>query len=72
MGNDEQEWENFYAGMLQMTKEDSWQRIFDWKKTRDPEWDGSGEQKLQGVTGRIDLRQVKKVEHFVTRKNRDI
>lgn len=65
--NNEQEFDDFYNNKLAITKEDSWVRIFDIYKERDPEWDGASEVWLQGVTGRIPLSRVKKVEHFVTR-----
>jgi len=64
--NNEQEYDDYHAGKLNITKEESWQRIFDYNHSRDPEW--KGDEWLQGVTGRIMLDKVKKVEHFISRK----
>lgn len=54
-------------GLLEITKEESWLRIFELNRMRDPDWHGTAKRKLQGVTGKIDLSQVKKVEPFVAR-----
>lgn len=64
----ENEYNLFYDGKLTLTKEESWERIFDLTSYRDSEWNGSGPLRLQGVTGRINLDSIKKVEHFITRK----
>ncbi|BFH62610.1 DUF3841 domain-containing protein [Paenibacillus azoreducens] len=64
----EDEWDKFYAGELQMTKEQSWERIFDLELQRDPIWSGDAPRVLQGVTGKVTLDKVKKVEHFVARQ----
>ncbi|WP_289139194.1 DUF3841 domain-containing protein [uncultured Brevibacillus sp.] len=65
----EQEWEAHYEGNLEITKEESWHRIFDIDRHRDPEWHGEGKRRLQGTTGRMELSCVKKVEHFIARKS---
>ncbi|EGL17525.1 hypothetical protein HMPREF9413_5385 [Paenibacillus sp. HGF7] len=67
--DNEQEDENFDNGKLNITKEESWERIFDLTRNVDVEWTGNGEW-LQGTTGRIYLDKVKKVEHFITRKSK--
>ncbi|MED4780941.1 DUF3841 domain-containing protein [Brevibacillus choshinensis] len=65
--DNEKEDSDFEQGLLQITKEDSWERIFDLNRVRDAEWHGTGERTLQGTTGRIDIELVKKVEYFVAR-----
>jgi hypothetical protein len=65
--HNEQEYDDFYEGKLVITKEQSWERMFDYNRPRDPVWGGSGDW-LQGVTGRIYLGQIRKVEHFISRK----
>lgn len=65
--DNEQEDSAFEKGLLKITKEASWERIFDLNRIRDPKWHGDGERMLQGTTGRIEMHRVKKVEHFVTR-----
>lgn len=65
--DDEREYEDFYAGNLKVTKEQSWERIFELNRPRDPQWSGKSDC-LQGTTGRITLDKVKKVEHFISRK----
>jgi Domain of unknown function (DUF3841) len=67
--DNEEEDRNFEQGILSISKEDSWQRIFDQRRVRDPEWHGTCERLLQGVTGQIELSAVKKVEQFVTRRS---
>ncbi|MDF2650479.1 MAG: hypothetical protein K0Q73_6284 [Paenibacillus sp.] len=66
-GDNEQEYDAFYDGKLNITKENSWERMFNYSRQRDPVWGGSGDW-LQGVTGRIYLDQIRKVEHFISRK----
>ncbi|MGR6760383.1 DUF3841 domain-containing protein [Paenibacillus sp. T2-29] len=66
--DNETEDEAFYNGELEITKEKSWERIFELDRETDKEWSGSGEC-LQGVTGRIYLENVLSVESFVTRKS---
>jgi hypothetical protein len=66
----EEEYDYFHAGKLSITKEESWQRIFEWDRKRDPNWDGDKKRKLQGTTGKIELSNVISVEHFIARKSR--
>lgn len=66
--DNEQEYDDFYAGRLSITKEESWERIFDFQRSQDPEWVGTRDW-LQGVTGRVLLNNVKKVEQFTSRKH---
>jgi len=66
----EEEAEAFETGLLPISMEESWERIFELDRIRDPEWHGRVEdRKLQGVTGKIDMSKVKSVEHFVARKS---
>lgn len=67
--DNEQEDNDFYNGNLQISKEQSWERIFDLHREVDTEWTGNNNW-LQGTTGRIYLDRVKKVEYFTTRKTR--
>jgi len=64
----EQEYDDFYAGKLSKTKEETWERIFDIERERDPMWDGVQPRRLQAVTGPVPLSKVVRVEHFVSRK----
>lgn len=70
--DNEREYDDYYLGQLNLTKEESWERIFDFDRVRDPEWVGRGEREYQGVTGRIYLSKIKKVEHFTARKQAGI
>ncbi|TKI55941.1 DUF3841 domain-containing protein [Brevibacillus antibioticus] len=65
--DNEQEDSAFEKGLLKISKEVSWERIFELNRVRDPKWHGDGERILQGTTGRIEIHHVKIVEHFVTR-----
>lgn len=65
--DNEEEDNAFEEGLLEITKEESWQRIFELDRVRDPNWHGTEKRKLQGVTGMIDLSQIKKVEYFIAR-----
>jgi len=67
--DNETEDDDFCYGKLHITKEQSWERIFDLYRKTDIEWTGGGRW-LQGTTGRVTLDKVKKVEHFITRKTR--
>lgn len=66
--DNKKEFDDYYANKWCITKELSWNRIFDIHKFRDPEWDGENPRVLQGTTGRIDISKVKSVEHFISRK----
>lgn len=63
---DDEEWDRFYSGELAMTKEESWERIFELSLLRHSPW-WNNEQHLQGVTGRIDISHVRRVRTFVAR-----
>lgn len=65
--DNEREYDDYYLGKLKMSKEESWERIFELNRNRDPEWHGT-RRDLQGVTGRVELSKVVRVEHFVSRK----
>lgn len=60
---------DFYKGLLDITKEESWERIFDLDRKVDADWTGAREH-LQGVTGRISLNNVIGIEAFVTRRSK--
>jgi hypothetical protein len=62
----EEEDKLFESGALPMTKEESWERIFDFNLPRDPEWVGEVE-RIQGTTGKISIEQVKSVQFFIAR-----
>ncbi|ARR10697.1 hypothetical protein AR543_p0089 (plasmid) [Paenibacillus bovis] len=64
----EAESQAFDAGELQLTKEQSWERIFELDRPRDSSWIGSHPRILQGTTGRIDLQYIRKVEYFTARQ----
>jgi hypothetical protein len=62
----EKEDECYDAGQGWMTKEESWERIFEIEALkRSPLW--RGDSILQGTTGRLWLHQVKGVRKFVAR-----
>ncbi|MED4403727.1 DUF3841 domain-containing protein [Metabacillus fastidiosus] len=64
----EEEDDLFEQEKLEISKEESWERIFDLTRPRDPEWWGKEENAVyQAVTGRIYLDSIKKVEHFIAR-----
>jgi hypothetical protein len=63
----EEEDNAFDRGEISMTKEESWDRLFDFEiLTKNTYWNTSP-LFLQGVTGKIDISQVKKVRSFVAR-----
>lgn len=64
---DENEWDAFYRGELKMTKEESWERIFNFESLKNEPWWNDTKLHLQGVTGKIDISQVRKVRRFVAR-----
>nr|WP_237163495.1 DUF3841 domain-containing protein [Paenibacillus sp. BIHB 4019] len=72
LADNEKEWDDYHLGKLSMSKEESWDRIFDFNRLRDPDWHGTDSRCSQGVAGRIHISRVNKVEHFVTRKQREI
>jgi hypothetical protein len=57
----------FDEGMLDLSKEGSWQRIFDLDLLRQSEMWNNAEQVLQGTTGKIDLSTVLRVEAFIAK-----
>ncbi len=60
--------EDYRENKLAITKEESWERIFELDRTTDGEWWGNQENLiLQGTTGRIALHAIMKVEHFIAR-----
>ncbi|MGN7764836.1 DUF3841 domain-containing protein [Paenibacillus sp. 22594] len=63
---DEVEWEAFYRNELNISKGKSWERIFDLELLRGSSWWNS-EPYLQGVSGRIEISQVRKVRRFIAR-----
>ncbi|WP_338586967.1 DUF3841 domain-containing protein [Paenibacillus sp. Y5S-9] len=67
--DNEHEEGEFNKGILEMTKEESWERIFDLNRAVDVNWTGNGAW-LQGTTGRIYLEKVKRVEQYISRKSK--
>lgn len=70
VANDENEWERFYEQNpypKQGDVESSWARIFDLSHYT-PNWDPEPEKKsIQATLWKIDMAQVKKVEHFIAK-----
>ncbi|WP_088362969.1 DUF3841 domain-containing protein [Bacillus cereus] len=60
----EEEDELFDQGKCEMTKEQSWQRVFDLEQLQQSEMWGNAEQILQGVTPGVKKEQVLNVEYF--------
>ncbi|MEW4370546.1 DUF3841 domain-containing protein [Paenibacillus kandeliae] len=59
------EWQRYRAGYGMISKEQSWQRIFDTERPDNESLTGqSGWRQLQGVTGAVPLEQVIRVEHL--------
>jgi hypothetical protein len=72
VSDNEQDWEDYiYAEDNGFDKEEiknkSWEKIFQWDRIREVEWEGSEERVLQGVTGKIYFKQIVKVEHFIAK-----
>ncbi|MFS0558923.1 DUF3841 domain-containing protein [Brevibacillus sp. 179-C9.3 HS] len=67
LANSEQEYEDYHQGKDTISKEESWERIFEWDRIRDTEWAGYENRELQGTTGKIDIANVKHVEYFRAR-----
>lgn len=63
----ETEDEAYDKGHANLTKEESWERIFDLEAFRTSEIWSEGEEDLQGVTGKISLEQVINVTSFVAK-----
>ena len=70
VANDEAEWDRFYKQNphpKQCDVEPSWERIFDITHFA-PNWDCEPERKsIQATLWKIDMAQVKKVEHFIAK-----
>lgn len=62
----EEEDNEFNKGTLSMTKEQSWSRIFDYQEIKRFEY-WVGEEKLQAVTGKIEISRLKKIKEFIER-----
>ncbi|MED2737676.1 DUF3841 domain-containing protein [Bacillus toyonensis] len=56
--------DSFDRGKVDITKEESWQRIFNFEQLQQSEMWGNAEQTLQGVTPVIKKEQVLNVEYF--------
>lgn len=62
------EFEFDYWKEIGLSKEESWERIFDLTRERDEEWRGKAEDMvLQGTTGRVPIDAVVKVENFIAK-----
>lgn len=60
--------EKFRNGELSISKQESWERIFELNRSHDTDWWGKVEDSiLQGTTGRIDLKKVISIENFTAR-----
>jgi hypothetical protein len=59
--------ELYDKGQSKRTKEESWERIFELEQLRKSELWNNSEQWLQGVTGRVNIKQVKKVTEFIAK-----
>lgn len=63
----EEEWDAYYNNELKMTKEESWERIFDYVMLSNEPWWNNSTSHLQGVTGKVDLSNVRNVRTFVAK-----
>ncbi|WP_249928280.1 hypothetical protein M1D49_14740 [Bacillus sp. PK3-056] len=57
----------FDEGRLTITKEQSWERIFDLAKLRSSEMWNNGDQVVQGVTPIIQKEQIVNIEYFIAK-----
>ncbi|MCM2980006.1 DUF3841 domain-containing protein [Niallia circulans] len=57
----------FDDGKLTITKEQSWERIFDLAKLRNSEMWNNGDQIVQGVTPIIQKEQIVNIEYFIAK-----
>lgn len=62
----EEEEELYDAGKLNLTKERSWTRIFEFEKWRGSEYMGNAEL-LQAVIGRIRVSRIKVIKEFTAK-----
>ncbi|WP_332650063.1 DUF3841 domain-containing protein [Lysinibacillus sp. 54212] len=62
----EEEDEEFSAGKCSITKEASWERVFDLQLLNGSDY-WAGEQVIQVTTGEINVSQFKAVEHFIAK-----
>lgn len=62
----EEEDEAFDAGKCHITKEASWERVFDRQLLSESDY-WAGEQTIQATTGDINVSQFKGVEHFIAK-----
>lgn len=64
----EKEYEDLEKGVIYISKEESWKRIFDeYDDTHAELWGERDSIILQGVTSRISIENVKKVEYFIAK-----
>jgi len=63
----EEEDELFDEGKISLSKEESWERIFDLKLIRNSEMWITEEQLIQGVTPSINKSQIKEIELFIAK-----
>lgn len=64
---DEEEDRLYEQSLVSMTKEQSWERIFDYQSLKQHEYWNTREPHLQAVTGKIELAQIKSSKEFLAR-----
>ena len=63
VSDNEEEWEAIEQGKYHISKEKSWERIFDIKKEKEI----GRIPTIQGVTGRLYIHEIKPIKEFVSR-----
>lgn len=64
----EAEYEEYKRGEAKHGKPDTWVRIFEMERDVEEAWAGKEEdRRFQGVTGKIPINAITKVEHFIAR-----
>ena len=63
--DDENEWKSMEEGDCFLTKEQSWERIFEIRNAFSN--DGDMLQTIQGVTGRVYCNEIKLIKEFIAR-----
>ncbi|MFO1442898.1 DUF3841 domain-containing protein [Bacillus sp. Bva_UNVM-123] len=68
--DNEEDWEKYLKDEYNYPVEETWEKIFDFEYLRngDKDWRGEfNEEWIQGVTPRISMEQVKKVNRFIAK-----
>lgn len=63
----DKEWELLEQGKLSITKEETWERIFEIETSYEQE--NENKNRIQGVTGRIYLSEIQEIEDFLEVRN---